>query len=96
MHMPSADGGSNTTATVYMRLRGRRLLVEMDVRGAAPNLPHAQHIHGSLDPEFEASCPTADVQGDDGLISTPEAADNYGGVLRAGGRAVLSCQHAPG
>ena len=68
------------SATVSMRLRGQRLLVKMDVEGAAPNLPHAQHIHGSLDPKFEPVCPTIDASGDDGLIDAREAASAYGGA----------------
>lgn len=84
LHSTSADGGSNTTATVYLRLRGRRLRIEMDVEGAAPNLPHAQHIHGSLDPAFQASCPGEDARDgtdDDDLISTLEGAPAYGAIL---------------
>lgn len=82
-HDESVDGGSNVTGVVDLNLKGNRLRVKMSVEGAAPGLPHLQHIHGSLDPGVNNSCPTADARDgmtDDGLISLVEGLPFYGGI----------------
>lgn len=83
-HDEDADGGSDARGTVRMSLLNRRLTVSMDVFNAAPNLPHAQHIHGFTTPGDVGMCPEADARDatdDDGLISTLEGAPAYGGIL---------------
>jgi hypothetical protein len=81
-HDSEADGGSTVTGTARLTLVNTRLTISMDVFGASPNLPHAQHIHGSLEPGAVSMCPEQDVRGDltdDGLISVAEGASSYGG-----------------
>ncbi len=57
----------------------RRLDVEIDVRGLAPNLPHAQHIHFGEDARHE--CPTvADDTNGDFRLTTTEGAPAYGPI----------------
>lgn len=81
-HSPAADGGSQTTGTMSIKARGNRLFIEMNVEGAAPNLPHAQHLHGSLRAGAKSTCPTAAARNlitNDDLISVAEGAPAYGG-----------------
>jgi hypothetical protein len=78
-HDTIADGGSNVTGTVSLKVDGTKVHVNLHVRGLTPNLPHAMHIHGILgDPNV---CPpaTADTNGD-GLISLEEGAPFYGPI----------------
>ena len=57
----------------------RRLDVEIHVRGLAPNLPHAQHIHFGEDARHE--CPTvADDTNGDFRLTTTEGAPAYGPI----------------
>jgi len=75
-HDPSADGGSSTTGKVAFLRFFNQLIVLQYVNGSAAGLPHAQHVHGiGLN-----QCPDASRAGDDGLISTLEAAPDYGGI----------------
>jgi hypothetical protein len=78
-HDTVADGGSNVTGAVRLKVDGTSVHVNIHVRGLTPNLPHAMHIHGILgDPNV---CPpaTADTNGD-GLISLEEGAPFYGPI----------------
>ena len=78
-HNTTADGGSNVTGNVRLKVDGTRVHVNIHVRGLTPDLPHAMHIHGILgDPNV---CPpaTADTSGD-GLISLEEGAPFYGPI----------------
>ena len=82
-HDMEADGGSTVTGTARLSLVNTELTVSMDVFGASPNLPHAQHIHGSLEPGAVGMCPDEDARDDltdDGLISVAEGAPSYGGM----------------
>ena len=57
----------------------RRLDIEIDVRGLAPNLPHAQHIHFGKEARHE--CPTvADDTNGDFRLTTTEGAPAYGPI----------------
>lgn len=57
----------------------RRLDVEIDVRGLAPDLPHAQHIHFGEDARHE--CPTvADDTNGDFRLTTTEGVPAYGPI----------------
>lgn len=84
-HDPTRDGGSSVTGHVRIVLyRNNMIQVTIRASGLAPNLPHAQHIHGFTDPNMTAQCPSEarrDAMTDDGLISTPEAASDYGPIL---------------
>jgi hypothetical protein len=78
-HNTTADGGSNVTGNVSLKVDGTKVHVNIHVRGLTPDLPHAMHIHGILgDPNV---CPpaTADTSGD-GLISLEEGAPFYGPI----------------
>ncbi len=62
-----------------VEVRHRHLDVEIDVRGLAPNLPHAQHIHFGEDARHE--CPTvADDTNGDFRLTTTEGAPAYGPI----------------
>ena len=71
---------SEAGGKVKMNLEGRRLTTTM-VRshGLAPELPHAQHIHGMA--QAISECPTlaADDNGD-GLVNTVEGLPSYGPI----------------
>ena len=76
-HNNVASGHSHVTAYSTLERQGSYVVVRVHVRGAAPGLVHAQHIHGiALN-----KCPTIgrDVN-HDGLIDTSEGAIAYGGV----------------
>jgi hypothetical protein len=77
-HNPVASGASHATAHAVLVREGNYVIAHVHVEGAAPGLPHAQHIHG---PGLHA-CPTIarDTNGD-GLISTLEGAPDYGPVV---------------
>ena len=79
-HEESADGGSDVTADVDLRLRGRNLTVTLTAQGLTPGEPHAMHIHGVVGQENECPEPEADADGD-GLVSLEEAAGDYGPIL---------------
>jgi hypothetical protein len=56
-----------------------KLNVNIHSEGMAPNLPHAQHIHGFK--QAVSECPTlAADQNDDGLINTVEGLPSYGPI----------------
>ncbi len=70
---------SGAEGTAFIKKDGRQLTTRIHTEGMAPNLPHAQHIHG-----FEqavSECPTlrADDNGD-GLINTLEGQPSYGPI----------------
>lgn len=86
------DGvANNTDASGSVRLTALpngKVQVKVRVDGLAPNLPHAQHLHGVTNEsgDFVAgACPTIDDDGNrnqpvDGLINTLEGVDDYGFV----------------
>ena len=70
---------SGVTGRSVVHVAGRQLHVEVDARGLAPNLPHAQHIHYGEQARHE--CPTvADDQNGDVRLTTSEGAPAYGPV----------------
>lgn len=73
---PGDDGGSDTEGQAILMLRGNELTVRLHVRGASPSLVHAQHIHGI----GVSTCPTSELAGSDGLISTVDGVPAYGSV----------------
>jgi hypothetical protein len=78
-HDTIADGGSNVTGTASLKVDGTKVHVNIHVRGLAPNLPHAMHIHGILGDANVCPPATADTSGD-GLISLEEGAPFYGPI----------------
>jgi hypothetical protein len=78
-HKAAAVGGSHVTGDVDFEVKGRKVTIEVEAKGLAPNLVHAQHIHGIGDSE----CPTKEARNDridDGIIDTSEGLPDYGPI----------------
>ncbi len=56
---------SGATGRAKLLLRGNQLTITIKARGLAPNLVHAQHIHG----KGMSECPQASAAGGDGVLS---------------------------
>jgi hypothetical protein len=70
---------SGVTGHAKTHVQNRRLHVEVDARGLAPGLPHAQHIHFGAKARHE--CPTiADDSNGDFRLTTAEGLPAYGPV----------------
>lgn len=87
----SLDGvANNSDASGWVRLKALpngKIQVQVAVDGLAPNLPHAQHLHGIEDNGafVPGACPTIEDDGSfgqpvDGLINTLEGVSDYGFV----------------
>ncbi|MBA3583464.1 MAG: hypothetical protein H0W36_02860 [Gemmatimonadetes bacterium] len=75
---------SEVEGTLRMSLADNHLTVDIDARGLEPSTIHAQHIHGVLDGNREASCPVpADDPNADGFVGLDEGKSAYGGDLLA-------------
>ncbi len=75
---PLNDSGASGTAN--LALEGDQLTTDIASEGLAPNLPHAQHIHGLE--QAISECPTlANDQDGDGLVNTTEGEPSYGPIL---------------
>jgi hypothetical protein len=61
--------------TANFKMKDGILTVRVNASGLQPGMPHAQHVH------LAASCPTADADGGDGIVSLPDGIPFYGGVL---------------
>ena len=74
------NGQTGASGTVTVKLNGTQATITEQVSGLAATFmggpfPHVQHIHGGA----AGTCPTASADSNgDGVIATPEAADNYG------------------
>lgn len=77
-----ALNGSGVDGTVRIKaLPNGKTQVKVVATGLAPNLPHAQHLHGTTDGTLtQCPLPAADVD-EDGLITVVEGAPFYGGIL---------------
>ena len=70
---------SGVTGNAKVRVQGKRLHVEVNARGLAKKLPHAQHIHFGAQARHE--CPSvADDTNGDIRLTTLEGAPAYGPV----------------
>lgn len=67
---------SGATGVAKLRLKGRTLDITINARGLAPNLVHAQHIHGIGNSE----CPPPSAAGGDGVLSTADGLPFYGPI----------------
>jgi hypothetical protein len=77
-HNPMASGNSHTSANSALIRIGNYVVATVYVRGAAPGLVHAQHIHG---PGLHACpSPARDVN-HDGLIDVTEGSVDYGPIV---------------
>jgi hypothetical protein len=71
---------SAASGKANLALEGDQLTTDIASDGLAPNLPHAQHIHGLE--QAMSECPTlANDQDGDGLVNTTEGAPSYGPIL---------------
>ena len=74
---------TGASGTLMLQLNGSTATITEQVSGLAQTFmnapfPHVQHIHGGA----AGMCPTqADDANGDGVVSTPEAAKDYGSVL---------------
>ena len=75
---PLNDSGASGTAN--LALKGDQLSTDITSEGLAPNLPHAQHIHGLEQAISECPSLAADLNGD-GLVNTTEGQPSYGPIL---------------
>jgi hypothetical protein len=71
--------GATGTASITVDDAGN-LTVVINAKGLAPNLPHAQHLHGSMD-TMSTHCPATGDKDGDGFISVEEGVPMYGGVF---------------
>lgn len=76
---PATDRNADVDGTVRFKgLPNGKVQVKVRLSGLAPNLPHAQHIHGEL--TGGNFCPDASIAGADGLIDGLEATPAYGAI----------------
>jgi hypothetical protein len=71
--------GSGASGTATLVRNGTQLNTTINSSGMAPNLPHAQHIHGMAQAISECPSLAADANAD-GLINTTEGAPFYGPI----------------
>ena len=78
----STLNNSGVSGWANLTLDGDQLTVSIHATGLEANMPHAQHIHGSMDNKGNATCPTAaaDTNGD-GVVDIGEGLPFYGPVL---------------
>ena len=71
--------GSGASGHARLALEGDRLTSKINSHGLAPELPHAQHIHGMA--QAVSECPTlANDTNGDGLVNTVEGLPSYGPI----------------
>ena len=71
---------SGASGTANLALEGDQLTTDITSQGLAPNLPHAQHIHGLE--QAISECPTIlNDQNGDNLVNTTEGEPSYGPIL---------------
>ena len=69
---------SGAEGTAILKKEGTKLTTRIYSTGMAPNLPHAQHIHGFK--QAVSECPTLAASGRDNLITTAEGLPSYGPI----------------
>ncbi len=69
---------SGAEGHAMLEKNGKKLEVEIDTKGLAPKLPHAQHIHGFK--KAVSECPSLAASGRDNLITTAEGLPDYGPI----------------
>ena len=71
--------GSGASGHARLTIEGDRLGSKINSHGLAPELPHAQHIHGMA--QAVSECPTlANDANGDGLVNTVEGLPSYGPI----------------
>ena len=72
-----ALNGSGASGTGMVTFDGDQATLTIKTSGLLKGSPHAQHFHIGA----QGTCPTSAADKDgDGIVSTPEAMDNYGGI----------------
>lgn len=72
---------SGATGSANITVNGNLLTVTINATGMVANQPHPQHIHG-LEDGSNGTCPPLSADTDnDGIITVPEGAPFYGGIL---------------
>lgn len=71
--------GATGSASITVDDAGN-LTVVVNAKGLAPYLPHAQHLHGSMD-TMTTHCPATGDKDGDGFISVEEGVPMYGDVF---------------
>jgi hypothetical protein len=71
--------GATGSASITVDDAGN-LTVVINATGLAPNLPHAQHLHGAMD-TMTTHCPATGDKDGDGFISVEEGVPMYGDVF---------------
>jgi hypothetical protein len=69
---------SGADGQALLKKEGRKLQTKIYSTDMAPNLPHAQHIHGFK--KAVSECPTLAASGRDNLITTVEGLPSYGPI----------------
>lgn len=67
---------SGASGTAWAHVEGNQVEVKIETQGLVAGAPHAQHIHIG----GQNTCPTGDMAGEDGILSTVDGAPAYGGV----------------
>lgn len=67
---------SGASGTAWAMVDGNQVHIKLETQGLLEGSPHAQHIHIG----GQNVCPTDDMAGEDGILSTVEGAPAYGGV----------------
>ena len=68
---------SGVDAAAQVQVRGDDVRVQVRVKGASPELPHAMHIHAGTE------CPPPEAAGDDGLLTVVDGIPFYGGIAQS-------------
>lgn len=72
---------SGASGVANISVVNNKITVKVEATGMVPNQAHPQHIHG-LEDGSNSTCPPASADTDgDGIVSIPEGAPFYGGVL---------------
>ena len=69
---------SGAEGHAMLEKNGKKVEIEIDTKGLAPKLPHAQHIHGFK--KAVSECPSLAASGPDNLITTAEGLPAYGPI----------------
>jgi hypothetical protein len=69
---------SGAEGHAMLEKNGKKVEIEIDTKGLAPKLPHAQHIHGFK--KAVSECPSLAASGADNLITTAEGLPAYGPI----------------
>lgn len=71
------DSGVDGTIRIQALPDGK-VQVKIRATGLAPNLPHAQHLHGAIG--TATACPTDAAAGADGVVTTLDGVPFYGSI----------------